>query len=107
MAKESPEHVSIEVDDSGTIYYRFNAAHWQAIASNPANWEPTHAAARTSGLAPNAAAGAVRPQEVVQPRVADALLGNAPPQTHRVDIREPLPLDDEVSEGERARRTVR
>ena len=28
MAKESPDHVSIEVDDNGIIFYRFAAAAW-------------------------------------------------------------------------------
>jgi hypothetical protein len=81
MAKESPEHVSIEVDDNGTIYYRFNAAHWQAIASNPANWE-------RPAMAPNAQAQA---QARAPSRVAD---GVGQGQV-RVDPRDPL--DDELA----------
>lgn len=39
LAKKHVDHVSIEVDDNGVIFYRFNQAHWHAIASNPSNWE--------------------------------------------------------------------
>jgi hypothetical protein len=63
MAKEDSDHVSIEVDDNGTIYYRFAAAHWTAIASNPANWERPQAGA----MAPNAAQGVPQHQRVAPP----------------------------------------
>ncbi|MBX3189556.1 MAG: hypothetical protein KF819_21200 [Labilithrix sp.] len=49
LAKEHPDHVNIEVDDNGVIFYRFNQAAWHAIASNPANWERPRAQ-----MAPNA-----------------------------------------------------
>lgn len=40
LAKEQPDHVAVDVDDDGNLFYRFSAAHWHALASNPANWEP-------------------------------------------------------------------
>ena len=104
MAKESPDHVSIEVDDNGTIYYRFSAAHWGAIASNPANWErprgqmaPNHPAA-ASGVARSA------PPPAAKARVADTAKENV-----RVEPRDEL--DDELAteppEGAPARRQAR
>jgi hypothetical protein len=39
LAKEYPDHVTLDVDDNGTLLYRFNGAHWQAMARNPASWE--------------------------------------------------------------------
>lgn len=97
MAKQSPDHVSIEVDDNGTIYYRFNAAHWNAIASNPANWERP----RSGHMAPNA--GAAVQQRVAPPpaRVADAAAEHV-----RVEPREPI--EDELApEPDLARRHAR
>lgn len=97
MAKESPDHVSIEVDDNGTIFYRFNAAHWQAIASNPANWERP----RSGHMAPNAA-------PPVQQRVAPppARVADAAGQNVRVEPRDPLE-DELASEPDLAQRHVR
>lgn len=86
LAKESPDHVSIEVDDNGTIFYRFAAAHWQAIASNPSNWER-----------PQARVDATPPTRV------DAAAG----ENVRVEPREPLPLEDELAEPDAARRHAR
>jgi hypothetical protein len=99
MAKESPDHVSIEVDDNGTIYYRFNAAHWSAIASNPANWERP----QSGRMAPNVPAGAAGYGRAPAPatRVADTAGQNV-----RVDPRDEL--DDELaSEPDAAGRQVR
>ena len=84
MAKESPDHVSIEVDDDGTIYYRFNAAHWQSIASNPANWER----AQSGPLAPNAPPG-------VQQRVAPPPARVEVSPNVRVEPRDPI--EDELA----------
>lgn len=97
MAKESPDHVSIEVDDNGTIYYRFNAAHWNAIASNPANWERP----RSAPMAPNAAPG-------VQQRVAPppARVAEGAGQNVRVEPRDPIE-DEFPSEPDVARRHAR
>jgi hypothetical protein len=103
MAKEDSDHVSIEVDDNGTIYYRFAAAHWTAIASNPANWERP----RQGAMAPNAPAGAQGvPQghaRVAPPpaRVADQAGDNV-----RVDPRDPIE-DEFASEPDLARRQAR
>jgi len=100
MAKEIPDHVSIEVDDNGVIFYRFAAAAWSALASNPANWEQP----RAGQMAPNAPAGyAQAHQRVASPpaRVADAAGQNV-----RVEPRDEL--DDEfASEPDLARRHVR
>ena len=96
MAKESPDHVNIEVDDNGTIYYRFAAAHWGAIASNPANWERP----RSGKMAPNAAPARVG---VAPP---PARVAEQPAASVRVDPRDPI--DDEYGpESEPAQRQAR
>lgn len=99
MAKESPDHVSIEVDDNGVIYYRFAAAHWTAIASNPANWERP----RSGHMAPNAAHGQAGYGAAPPPqtRVADAAGKNV-----RVDPRDPIE-DEFASEPDAAQRHLR
>jgi hypothetical protein len=102
MAKEDSDHVSIEVDDNGNIYYRFAAAHWTAIASNPANWERPQAS-RQGAMAPNAAPG-------VQQRVAPptARVADEGGQNVRVESSEPEPIEDEfASEPDLARRHAR
>jgi hypothetical protein len=111
MAKESPDHVSIEVDDNGTIYYRFAAAHWTAIASNPANWErprggqmaPNVAPGGSGyGRAPAPAAPVTAPARVDVPaRVAETAGQNV-----RVDPRDPLD-DDLEAEPDAAQRQAR
>ena len=97
MAKESSDHVSIEVDDNGTIYYRFSAAHWSAIASNPANWERP----RSGQMAPNAAAPVQQRVGVPGQRVAEGAGQNV-----RVEPRDPLE-DEFASEPDVAQRHVR
>jgi hypothetical protein len=79
MAKESPDHVTIDVDDNGTIYYRFSAAHWAAIAPNA----PAALWSRGGHMAPNV--GPAVHQRVAPPpvRVADAAAPNV-----RVEPRE-------------------
>ncbi len=94
MAKESPDHVSIEVDDNGTIFYRFNAAHWQSIASNPANWERP----RVGNMAPNAAGSTSGYGAAPPARVADDAGSNV-----RVDPRDPIE-DEFASEPDEQRR---
>lgn len=32
LAKEHPDYVTVDVDDNGTVLYRFLAAHWSAVA---------------------------------------------------------------------------
>lgn len=61
LAKEHPDHVTVDVDDEGTVLYRFPAIHWGGLGQ----------------MAPNAPAAHVR----VAPG-ADA--------TVRVDARDPL-----------------
>jgi len=99
MAKENSDHVSIEVDDNGTIYYRFAAAMWTSIASNPANWERPHG----GQMAPNhVAPGRVRAAPPAQPRVADTAGQNV-----RVDARDPLEDEFASEPPEPARRQAR
>ncbi|MDB4938955.1 MAG: hypothetical protein JWP87_5927 [Labilithrix sp.] len=95
MAKEDSDHVSVEVDDNGVIYYRFAAAHWGAIASNPANWE-RNAPAAPGRMAPNAPA----PQQQ-RSRVAEGAAQNV-----RVEPRDPIE-DELASEPDLAQRHVR
>ena len=99
MAKESPDHVSIEVDDNGTIYYRFSAAHWSAIASNPANWERP----RGGQMAPNVAGGQ---SGYGQAPPAQARVAAEAAQNVRVDPRDPIE-DEFASEPDAVRRHVR
>lgn len=35
LAKEQPEHVSLDIDDQGAVFYRFLAAQLRAVASAP------------------------------------------------------------------------
>jgi hypothetical protein len=104
MAKESPDHVSIEVDDNGTIYYRFSAAHWSAIASNPANWERP----QSGQMAPNAPRGAQQPQQRVAgaPGVHGSRVSEGAGQNVRVEPRDPIE-DEFASEPDVAQRHVR
>jgi hypothetical protein len=101
MAKESPDHVSIEVDDNGTIYYRFAAAHWSAIAANPANWERQRVA---GAMAPNATPG-MQGAAMAAPHARVAQAG-AEGANVRVDPRDPLE-DEFASEPDLARRQAR
>lgn len=96
MAKEIPDHVSIEVDDNGVIYYRFAAAAWTALASHPANWERP----RAGQMAPNAPA--------VHQRVASppARVAESAGQNVRVEPRDAIE-DEFASEPDLAQRHVR
>jgi len=82
LAKEHPDHVSIDVDDNGTIYYKFSAALWSAMNYNPRAW--------------------VSPQE--QQRIQTRVDANDP--NVRVDARDPIE-DQEEADVIGARRTVR
>ena len=96
MAKEISDHVSIEVDDNGVIYYRFAAAAWSALASNPAHWERP----QSGQMAPNA------PPSQQRVAAAPARVADAAGQNVRVEPGDPL--DDEfASEPDVARRQVR
>ena len=97
MAKEIPDHVSIEVDDNGVIYYRFAAAAWGALAANPASWEPPRAAGQ---MAPNAP-GVHQRVGAPPARVADGAGQNV-----RVEPRDPLE-EEFASEPDLAQRHVR
>jgi hypothetical protein len=39
LAKEYPDHVAVDIDDAGTVLYRFPSVHWQKmrVASPPPN----------------------------------------------------------------------
>lgn len=97
MAKEISDHVSIEVDDNGVIYYRFAAAAWSALAANPSNWERPQA----GQMAPNAPAAHQR-VAVPPSRVADGAGQNV-----RVDAPADVLEDEFASEPDVARRQVR
>jgi hypothetical protein len=86
MAKESPDHVSIEVDDNGAIYYRFSAAPWTAIAPYPSNGKRPSA----GYMAPNAVPGRAGTAPPPHTRVADPAAQNM-----RVDPRDPI--EDELT----------
>lgn len=100
MAKESSDHVSIEVDDNGTIYYRFSAAHWANIASNPAHWERP----RGGQMAPNAPAPVQ--QRVATAPTPGARVAEGAGQNVRVEARDPIE-DEFASEPDVAQRHVR
>jgi hypothetical protein len=108
MAKEDSDHVSIEVDDNGNIYYRFAAAHWTAIASNPASWERP----RAGNMAPNAPLQAQQAQQALQhrappmPAQAPARVVEGAAQNVRVDARDPIE-DEFAPEPDAAQRHVR
>jgi len=104
MAKESSDHVSIEVDDNGTIYYRFATAHWSAIASNPANWERP----QSGQMAPNAPSAARGAQQRVAgaPGAHGSRVAEGAGQNVRVEPRDPIE-DEFASEPDVAQRHVR
>ncbi len=92
LAKENPDHVQVDVDDEGTVLYRFLAANWGAI----------HAKATAPTMAPNAVPPHVRVQgapPIPQQRVA-------PTPDVRVDARDPLDAE-ELEQAEPARQKVR
>lgn len=103
MAKEDSDHVSIEVDDNGNIYYRFAAAHWTAIASNPANGEWPRAGHMAPNAAPPVQAHHRAPPMPVQPpaRVVEGAAQNV-----RIDARDPIE-DEFAPEPDAAQRHVR
>jgi len=87
MAKEQPDHVTVDVDDEGNVLYRFPAAHWRGVVHR----------ATTPSMAPNA----VPPH--VRLRVPPPATRVAPPPV-RVDAREPLegePAEDVEEEAAR------
>ncbi len=101
MAKENPEHVSIEVDDAGVIFYRFAAAHWAALAQGGARaggvWGPA-----AGYMAPNAT-----PLVNAVGRQVHARVEPVADQNVRVDARDPLDEELETGRPDAARRAVR
>ncbi|MBX3216461.1 MAG: hypothetical protein KF850_30775 [Labilithrix sp.] len=82
LAKEHPDHVTVDVDDDGNVLYRFPAIHWGGLPQ----------------MAPNAHVRVQAPPP--QARVAPGSDGSV-----RVDAREPL--DDDLAEAEPARAKAR
>jgi hypothetical protein len=78
LAKQSPDQVSVDVDDEGTVLYRFAGATWRA----------------TPAMAPNAAPPVKRRVESPAP---------SPYGGVRVDARDPLELDPEPTPQTRQR----
>lgn len=92
IAKEQLDHVTVDVDDNGVLFYRFDAAHWRALAANPALWERPRAQGRPQAAQ---APGAPAPQApALQARIAAGA-----DQAVRVDARDPL--EEEFAEMER------
>lgn len=42
LAKEHPDHVTVDVDDEGTVLYRFPAIHWGGVSGMAPNAVPPH-----------------------------------------------------------------
>lgn len=102
IAKEQAEHVNIDVTDDGVIVYRFAAAHWGALAANPALWERPANAPRS--MAPNApppqpSRVPVPPAQAVAPPQAQARVADDAGKAVRVDARDAL--EEEFEEMER------
>jgi hypothetical protein len=86
LAKEHPDHVSIDVDDNGTIFYKFSAALWGAMNAHPATW--------------------VSPQEQQRVAVNTRVANEAGQPGARVEPRDPLEEEIEAH-APGAQRTVR
>jgi hypothetical protein len=88
LAKEHPDHVTVDVDDEGDVLYRFPAIHWGGVPRMAPN-APISPSAHVRVQAPP-------PATRVAPGVDAAV---------RVDAREPL--DDELAAAEPGRRKAR
>jgi hypothetical protein len=99
IAKEQHDHVTVDVDDDGVIFYRFDAAHWRALAANPALWE--RPAPPKPAMAPNAPARVPPAQARVQ---APARVAEGADRAVRVDARDALEEELEAMEREAAQR---
>jgi hypothetical protein len=89
LAKEHPDHVTVDVDDDGNVLYRFPAIHWGGLPQMAPN---------APGMAPNAHVRVQAPPP--QARVAPGAGASV-----RVDAREPL--EDELESAEPARQKAR
>ncbi|MBX3224730.1 MAG: hypothetical protein KF795_29710 [Labilithrix sp.] len=88
LAKEHPDHVTVDVDDDGNVLYRFPAIHWGGLPRMAPN----------APMAPNAHV------RVQAPPAATRVAGGADAAV-RVDARDPL--DDELAEAEPTRAKAR
>ena len=99
LAKEHPDHVTVDVDDDGNILYRFPAIHWGGLPQMAPN----------APMAPNAVAPHVRvqappPQARVASSAGDGVAGEAfGADAQRDDAR----LEDELAEAEPVRQKAR
>jgi hypothetical protein len=74
LAKEQPDHVSVDIDDQGTLLYRFPAVHWGTATPMTPNAPPPHV--RVGVPAPQSRV----PAEVGEP-LEDEFAG--PPNRHK------------------------
>jgi hypothetical protein len=83
LAKENPDHVSVDIDDHGNVLYRFPSQHWGGLAQMAPNAPPpVQNGAHVRVHAPSRVASEVR-----------------------VDARDPL--DDDVALEDAARQKAR
>lgn len=87
LAKEHPDHITVDVDDDGNVLYRFPAIHWGGLPRMAPN---------APVMAPNAVPPQVRVQAPPQARVAPGVDASV-----RVDARDAL--EDELEHAEPAR----
>ncbi|HVH47193.1 MAG TPA: hypothetical protein VM925_32870 [Labilithrix sp.] len=89
LAKEHPDHVSVDIDDEGNVLYRFPAIHWGGLPNMAPN-----ASMAPNGPAPHVRVHAPPPQARV-----------APAASVRVDARDPLEDDfvEPAPAGQKAR----
>lgn len=66
LAKEYPEHVTVDVDDEGNILYRFPAIHWGGLPNMAPNAPPQHVrVAQGADVAPRVATAEPLEDELV------------------------------------------
>ncbi len=102
MAKENPDQVSIEVDEQGTMVYRFASAYWQAIGVA----ETGYAVPQSAHMAPNA--GPFVRSRVSVPPPPQSAFGRAEPRVSSGDDAsrgEPLEEDGEPEREQALRRS--
>jgi hypothetical protein len=67
LAKEHPDHVTVDVDDEGTILYRFLAVHWGNLSNMAPNAPSPHVR-----VAPPMRVDSSVPSEPLEEELADA-----------------------------------
>ena len=101
LAKEHPDHVTVDVDDEGNVLYRFLAVHWGGLSQMAPNAPmPPNMHVRVEAPAPHPPAPqAPAPQPRVAGDAGEALRGDAVDPRGR--------LEDELAEAEPARQKAR